>query len=157
NSSTIGYKEVATAFQSFVASSSNTGSQGGGVLARPIYENGLQGGLTSVANQTAIAVNGQGFLAVQQPFFQASGPSFNNVPISYPRAADFQFNANGYLVNSQGQYLLGVPNQGGTFNISANQVTQVQKNANNVTTPGTATANVNYNINFPANAITTTN
>ena len=54
-----------------------------------------------------MAINGDGFFSVQAPTSTVDNqPVFSGVT-DYTRAGDFQVNANGYLVNGAGYYLMG--------------------------------------------------
>ena len=159
NSSTIGFKELDTNFGSFVTAQNTVVATANGVLASNAYKNTIQGAMQSAANNTAIAINGQGFLPVQEPFQQGANLLFTG-PTEYTRSGDFSFNANGYLVNPQGQYLLGsAPVSGATTSsptfasvAQLGALSPVQLTNSNKVALGQSTANVNYNINFPANA-----
>lgn len=117
NSQTVGYKATDTAFEDFVTNSasgnSGTLNDGGGsysdsVAANTIQRNDVQGTITSSTNALALAISGNGFFNVQE----ASGSSASSSPTFsgqqyYTRNGDFSRDANGYLVNTSGQYLEG--------------------------------------------------
>ncbi len=161
NSSTVGFKELDTNFNSFVAAQNNVANTANGVLTSVADRNDIQGALASSANNTAIAINGNGFLPVQQPFVQGTTNVFtgNN---QFTRSGDFSFNAQGYLVNPQGQYLMGnAPISGATTNsptfsnvAQLGTLTPVQLSSSNRVSLGSATSNVTYNVNFPAGSTT---
>ncbi len=159
NSSTVGFKELDTNFNSFVAAQNNVANTANGVLTSVADRNDIQGALASSANNTAIAINGNGFLPVQQPFVQGTTNVFtgNN---EFTRSGDFSFNSQGYLVNPQGQFLMGnAPISGATttsptFSSVAQlgTLTPVQLTSSNRVSLGSATSTVNYNVNLPAGA-----
>jgi flagellar hook protein FlgE len=159
NSSTIGYKQLDTNFGSYVTATNTVVQTANGVLASNANKNSVQGALQSSANNTAIAVNGAGFLPVQQPFLQGSNLLFTGAT-QFTRAGDFSLNNNGYMVNPQGQYLMGAAPVSGATTPSPSfasvaqlgALAPVQLTSTNRVALGQSTSNVNYNINFPANA-----
>jgi flagellar hook protein FlgE len=154
NSQTSGYKRVDTAFQDFLTTSTATENQSGAVVARPDYVNNVQGTVTQSDNPLALAITGQGFFAVSQ----ATG-LVNNVPTFNPQKyythdGDFSMDANGYLVNTAGQYLNGWSVNPTTGVVDQNalapiQVTQTSYNP-------VATSNVTLSANLPATPTTNT-
>ena len=76
---------------------------------------------------TFMAINGDGFFAVQKPgTFTDNTPVFDGVD-RYTRRGDFQIDKSGYLVNGAGYYLEGVPVDPTTGNPSGSspQVLQI--------------------------------
>ncbi len=109
NSQTIGFKRIDTSFVDYLTSSTPANNTPGVVLARPDYVNDVQGTVQQQQNPLALAITGDGFFSVSQPVGgNTATPSFNPQQF-YTRAGDFQQNANGYLVNSAGDYLNGWP------------------------------------------------
>jgi flagellar hook protein FlgE len=148
NSQTIGFKEVDTNFIDYLTTSTTTQNQSGSVGSRPEYENELQGTIQQSANPLAMAISGQGFFSVSEQ----SGSTTAGLPIFDPqqyftRAGDFTQNAQGYLVNSAGEYLNGWPvAANGTVNTSRVvpiQVAQTQYSP-------VPTANITLVANVPA-------
>jgi flagellar hook protein FlgE len=108
NSQTVGFKGVGTNFIDYLTESSPTLNQSGSVATTPSYENELQGTIEQSTDPLALAITGQGFFAVsEEEGSTATGsPEFN--PQEYfSRAGDFTQNAQGYLVNSAGEFLNG--------------------------------------------------
>jgi flagellar hook protein FlgE len=58
-----------------------------------------------------MAISGDGYFSVETPTATgASGqPSFSGATQEYTQRGDFQLDANGYLVNGDGNYLMGTP------------------------------------------------
>ena len=110
NASTVGYKGIDTSFEDLIPDALNPQSQvAGGVTALAQQTITTQGTVSSSTVATNIAINGDGFFDVQKPTGTTDGtPTFNGVT-DYTRAGDFQVNAQGYLVNGAGYYLMGVP------------------------------------------------
>ncbi len=102
NSSTVGYKRVDTQFSSLVLDgSSNGGSALAGTSATNRVEISSVGQVQATGIDTDIAVNGNGFLVVNE----TSGSSGKYLAT---RAGSFRPDASGNLVNAAGYYLQGV-------------------------------------------------
>jgi flagellar hook protein FlgE len=102
NSSTVGYKRVDTQFSSLVLEgSSNGGSALAGTAATNRVEISSVGQVQATGIDTDIAVNGSGFLVVNE----TSGSSGKYLAT---RAGSFRPDAAGNLVNAAGYYLQGV-------------------------------------------------
>jgi flagellar hook protein FlgE len=120
NSSTTGYKEVATNFSDYLTTSTASENDPGTVVAAPEYDNTVQGTISSSTNPLALAISGQGFFAVSQPTgTDSAGQTTFATQQYYTRDGDFSMNAGGYLTNDAGQYLNGwVANANGVLNKS---------------------------------------
>ena len=148
NSQTVGFKRVDTSFIDYLTTSTPSQNEPGAVVARPDYVNNVQGSITQTDNPLGMAIAGQGFFAVSK-----STGSANNVPTFdpqqyYSRAGDFSMNAQGYLVNSAGQYL-----NGWSVNPKSNAVDQnalVPIQVNQQTYNPVPTSNVTLAANLPA-------
>ncbi|WP_428541955.1 flagellar hook protein FlgE [Rhodopila sp.] len=148
NSQTTGFKRVDTSFSDYLTTSTPTANEPGAVVARPDYVNNVQGAITQTDNPLGMAIAGQGFFAVSQ-----STGSVNNVPTFdpqqyYSRAGDFTMNAQGYLVNSGGQYLNGWTVNSKTGAADQNALVPIQ--VNQQTYNPVATSNVTLSANLPA-------
>ena len=102
---------------------------------------------------TYMAINGNGFFAVQKPgAFTDSTPVFDGVD-RYTRRGDFQLDKSGYLVNGAGYYLEGVPIDPTTGNPSGSspQVLQFQ----NDFLPAQETTKIDYRANLASYPLTT--
>ena len=65
-----------------------------------------------------MAINGGGFFVVQKPSnFADNRPVFDGID-RYTRRGDFQTDKNGYLVNGAGYYLMGIPVDATTGNLT---------------------------------------
>jgi flagellar hook protein FlgE len=99
-----------------------------------------------------MAINGQGFFVVEKPSaFVDNRPSFSGVDL-YSRRGDFQLDQNGFLVNGAGYYLMGIPVDATTGNLSGSvpQILQFQ----NGFLPAQATTNVDYRANLASYPLT---
>ncbi len=109
NSQTVGYKAVDTSFIDYLTTSTSQQNEPGSVATRPDYTNTVQGTVSQSDDALALAISGQGLFAVSKPNGVVSGstaPTFSP-QTSYTRAGDFQLDKNGYLTNSEGDYLQG--------------------------------------------------
>ena len=154
NASTVGYKGIDTAFEDLIPDALNPQSQvAGGVKALAQQTITTQGTVSASTVATNIAINGDGFFDVQQPTGVTDGtPTFNGIT-DYTRAGDFQVNAQGYLVNSAGYYLMGTAVDPKTGNPLGSVPTVLQFNNNFV--PAQATTAIQYAANLPTVPVTT--
>ncbi len=115
NSQTIGYKATDTSFSDYVEASGALEGQSGTVIASTQYSNQSSGPITASTANGALAINGNGFFAVNEVSGQSTSamPSFSATQY-YTRAGDFSSDKNGYLVNSAGEYLDGYMASPGT-------------------------------------------
>lgn len=152
NSQTVGFKAVDTNFIDYLTTSTAQQNEPGAVVTRPDYTNNVQGTITQSSDPTALAISGQGFFAVSEQNGTVAGstdPTFNPQTY-YTDAGDFQPDANGYLVNSAGEYLQGwtVDPATGAANqsqLAPIQVTQTRFNP-------VATSQVSLSANLPTTA-----
>jgi flagellar hook protein FlgE len=102
NSSTVGYKRVDTQFESLVLEGSSNGASAlAGTSAHNRVEISKLGQVQSTGIDTDIAVNGSGFLVVND----SAGSTGKYLAT---RSGSFRSDANGNLVNAGGYYLQGV-------------------------------------------------
>ena len=108
NSQTTAFKTVDTNFSDLLAAQMQGSSDG--VQPTPTESNTKQGTITATTNATDMAISGDGYFSVATPTVGASGQlTFSNATQEYTRRGDFQLDANGHLVNSAGNYLMGTP------------------------------------------------
>ena len=109
NSQTVGYKMVGTTFGDYISVSNLDFNTSGAVVARPDYNNSVQGAISQSTNPLSTAISGQGFFPVSVAAGDSGGQlSFSGTPL-YTREGDFKLDSSGYLVNSTGHYLNGWP------------------------------------------------
>ena len=109
NSQTTAFKRVDTSFLDLIPQTSATAQLAGGVTTQSRSTNSVQGDVQTASVATFMAINGNGFFAVQKPGnFTDGTPVFDGVD-RYTRRGDFQIDKSGYLVNGAGYYLQGVP------------------------------------------------
>ena len=153
NAQTTSYKRIGTSFVDLVPEATTPERQvSGSVTAYARSTISSQGTVSAAQVATFMAINGDGFFAVQK----ASGIT-DNVPVfsgvtNYTRRGDFQVNANGNLVNGAGYYLMGVSVDPKTGNPLGNvpQVLQFQNNF----VPAQATSSIQYAANLPTTPTT---
>jgi flagellar hook protein FlgE len=148
NSQTIAYKGINTNFEDLIPGGAVSSEQvAGGVIASSAATNTVQGAITTATSGTDIAINGDGYLVVQQPSgFSGNVAVFGGVD-SYTRRGDFQVNSQGYLVNGAGYYLEGIPIDPTTGNPTGNVAAPLQFQSNFL--PANPTTVVTYGINLP--------
>jgi flagellar hook protein FlgE len=151
NSSTVGFKDIGTTFQSLVSESTPQLNQPGGVVATPLYQNNVPGPTTPTGVNTNLAIVGNGFFQVKAPppaTAQGVAPTFSQQDL-YTQAGDFTLNNNGFLVNSAGDYLTGY-NVNPQSNVVDTSTTAPIQISALVDSPQ-ATANLNLAANLPSN------
>lgn len=151
NSQTIGYKTVDTSFSDYVEASGALEGQSGNVMATTQYANQTNGPITSSTANGALAINGNGFFAVNEISGQSSTstPSLSATQY-YTRAGDFSSNKDGYLVNSAGEYLDGYMASATTGVVNTGTLTPI--NVNNVVYRPTATTTVTAAATVPGSS-----
>src|SRR5688572_27969993 len=89
NSQTVGYKRIETSFSTLLSVSNAREHQPGGVVAKPVRTNDVQGSVQQTSIETNLAVSGDGFFAVSRVSGVGPGgvPTFEADPI-YSRAGD---------------------------------------------------------------------
>jgi len=102
NTNTVGYKRQRTLFASMASSGSNlTGVAGsGGVDTSTQRMQSVQGMLQTTTNTTDLALSGPGFMPVAEGTNTEDG-------LFYIRSASFAQDKDGYMVDTDGNYLLG--------------------------------------------------
>jgi flagellar hook protein FlgE len=154
NASTVGYKGIDTTFEDLIPDALTPDKQPAGSVAAFSQQTiTSQGTVSSSTVATNIAINGDGFFSVQAPTSVVdNSPVFNGVT-DYTRAGDFQVNANGYLVNGAGYYLMGTTVDPKTGNPTGSVPTVLQFQNNFV--PAQATTAIQYAANLPTVPSTT--
>lgn len=116
NSQTTAYKTTDTSFQDLLTAQMSGMPSSDGAQALSTSSDTTQGTIQTTTVATDMAINGDGYFTVEQ----ASGvdgngqPSFTGSTPVYTRRGDFQLDANGFLVNGAGDYLMGTPDAAAT-------------------------------------------
>ncbi|SEG12574.1 flagellar hook protein FlgE [Bosea lathyri] len=148
NSRTAGYKRVDTTFADLVPDTALNRQISGSVAAYSQSTNTIQGDLNATRIDTNVAINGDGFFVVDQRQSGIGGNTqFANSNL-YTRRGDFDFDANGYLVNGAGYYLKGLKIDQVTGQLVGTQpeVLRITKEQ----FPAKATTSIEYRANIPA-------
>ena len=152
NSQTTAFKRIDTSFLDLVPDTSPNRQLAGSVTANSRATNTVQGDIQSAQVTTFMAINGAGFFSVQKPTsFSDNSPVFGGVDM-YTRRGDFQINKEGYLVNGSGYYLMGIPVDPSTGNVTGS-VPQVLKFQNDFI-PAQASSRVDYRANLSSLPLT---
>ncbi|OKY24715.1 MULTISPECIES: flagellar hook protein FlgE [Thalassotalea] len=104
NVNTVGFKESRAEFVDVYASSLLAAGKtkvGDGVLTSDVAQQFSQGSIQFTNNALDLAITGNGFFATV--------PELGSLETSYTRAGQFKLNDSNFVVNSQGQHLLGFP------------------------------------------------
>src|SRR5882762_5794679 len=152
NSQTTAFKRVDTSFVDLIPDNIPTKQLAGTVLASSRATNTVQGDFQSASIGTFMAINGEGFFVVQKPSNFVDGrPTFSGSPL-YTRRGDFQTDKDGYLVNGAGYFLMGIPVDAKTGNLSGS-VPQLLKFQNDFL-PAQPTTQVDYRANLASYPLT---
>jgi flagellar hook protein FlgE len=146
NSQTTAFKRMDTSFSDLIPDAMPSKQLAGSVVANARMTNTVQGDIQANAIGTYMAINGDGFFAVQKPTtFTDNRPIFDGVD-RYTRRGDFQPDKSGFLVNGGGYYLMGIPVDPTTGNLvgSVPQLLQFQ----NDFLPAQATTQIEYRANL---------
>jgi len=148
NSQTVAYKGTNTSFLDLIPGNSAPSAQvAGGVVALAAHTNNVQGAIQAGTTGTDMAINGDGYFIVQPPLsYSGTTPIFGGVD-SYTRRGDFQLDSQGYLVNSAGYYLEGLPIDP-TTGLPTGSVAGPLQFQNNFL-PANPTSTISYGINLP--------
>ncbi|MFQ5348480.1 MAG: flagellar hook protein FlgE [Rhodothalassiaceae bacterium] len=147
NVNTVGYKETRNRFSTLVTETQSISRfSPGGVASRARTLVSEQGLLTSTASQTDLGIDGQGFFVVK------SAPSANspNGVIQFTRAGSFAPDAQGFLKNTAGLFLMGFPiDQNGNIPTNLGDLdTLVPINVSGLTGTAEATSEVGLRMNL---------
>jgi flagellar hook protein FlgE len=146
NSQTTAYKRTDTSFEDLVLGDFSRYQTAGNVVANSVSTNSVQGGIQSAAVPTYMAINGDGYFLVAKPDgFADNRPTFSGGTL-YSRRGDFQQDKNGYLVNGAGYYLMGIPVDSKTGNVTGSSPTTLQ--FQNGFQPAQATSEIDYQANL---------
>ncbi len=148
NSSTAGYKRASTEFSSLILESGSGEYNSGSVETEVRYGISQQGGFDFTTSATDVAISGNGFLVVSEG--TAAGDADH-----LTRAGSFVKDGDGYLVNSAGYYLLGVPwtNQNATPTIPSNGTSGLSPvQIQTLSLQAVPSSSGTFNLNLPSTA-----
>ncbi len=150
NSSTTAYKTKETSFDALVTGAMTSSSTGvSSVLAKQSQAMSVQGLISSTSVATNAAIQGSGFFVV------SGSTTAKASEYAYSRNGSFSADASGYLVNSEGYYLLGFPTDadGNVQVANTNDITNLQPiNVSSISGTAKATDTISMSANLPADA-----
>jgi len=153
NSQTTAFKRIDTSFLDLIPDTGANAQLAGSVTSSSRETNTVQGDVQAASVGTYMAINGDGFFAVQKPgSFTDNNPVFDGVD-RYTRRGDFTLDKSGYLVNGAGYYLEGIPIDPTTGNVTGS-VPQVLRFGNDFL-PAQPTTSVTYRANLSSYPLTT--
>src|SRR4051812_7954441 len=153
NSQTTAFKREDTSFVDLIPDNPPSKQLSGTVTASARATNTVQGDFQAASIGTFMAINGDGFFVVQKPSAFTDGrPTFDGSDL-YTRRGDFQTDKDGFLVNGAGYYLMGIPVDAKTGNLSGS-VPQLLKFQNDFL-PAQPTTQIQYRANLAAYPLTT--
>lgn len=152
NSQTVAYKRSDVSFADFVPDSPASQQALGVVNAFSRPTNTIQGDITNESVDTYVAINGDGYFIVGEPSGSVDGLPIISSENLYTRRGDFEFDRNGFLVNSAGYYLKGLPIDATTGNPSGS-VPDVIRVTNDFI-PANATTRIDYRANLASFPLT---
>jgi flagellar hook protein FlgE len=150
NARTTAFKTRDIDFQSLVTgSSTRTGVSAGGVVFKTSQNINRQGLISATDIGTNVAINGNGFFVVTDDIFNQ--PS----AFTYSRNGNFRTDAQGFLINNEGSYLLGQRTDANGVVIATNPNdlnSLVPVDVNSISGTAQSTENVRFDMNLPADA-----
>ncbi len=147
NVNTVGFKESRAEFGDVYAASLLSGGKtkvGDGVLTTEVAQQFSQGSLQFTNNALDLAITGNGFFATV--------PEQSSRDFSFTRAGQFKLDDNNFVVNSNGDHLLGFPVNGDGTSASVALSTAEPVRIPDSSGSPTPTSEVAMKMNLPANA-----
>ncbi|TBW33509.1 flagellar hook-basal body complex protein [Siculibacillus lacustris] len=150
NSGTTGYKVVDTAFEDLLTSAgaSTSMQNSGSTLARSVTTTTAQGTVSSTSVSTNMAISGDGYFQVQSKAGESDGKTVLKDGYAYTRQGDFTMSSEGYLVNSSGYYLSGLPIDASTGNPVGSTASPIKISTGLIGSK--ATSSIDYVGNLPS-------
>ena len=142
NSSTTGYKDADTEFETLLGNQSTSDYVSGGVQTRVRYATTTQGDITASSTVTNLAISGNGFFSVQT----ANGAS------ELTRAGAFVADNKGNLVNTAGDTLMGYNLTDGSYNASTGSGTLEAVNVSTASLSANPSTTGTLAVNLPSTA-----
>jgi flagellar hook protein FlgE len=150
NTGTTAYKNSKVTFSSLVAGNvTSAGYSTGGVVYKVSQSVTEQGQIATTSSSTNMAINGNGFFVV------SSGVDDLSSAYKYSRNGDFSTDSDGFLVNSEGYYLMGLrtDSDGNVISTNSNDLSSLEAiDVNSISGTAQATSKVTVDANLPADA-----
>ncbi|XVJ69360.1 MAG: flagellar hook protein FlgE [Rhizobacter sp.] len=151
NANTFGAKAARAEFSEMYANaaSGTANSVGIGVSLAAVSQQFTQGNITATDNPLDIAINGQGFFQVSNVVRSTdtaslTAPRLDGVP-QYSRNGEFKTDKQGYIVNNQGQVLLGY-GADGTGALDTSKTVPLQLPTGGIKASATTTMGMQFNL-----------
>lgn len=150
NASTTAYKTTSVSFESLVTGGSSSSAKASGAVTTSVFQNMTQQGqISTTSTSTNIAIDGSGFFVVSD--------SLENTPsaYNYSRNGEFTADADGYLINNEGYYLLGqkTDENGNVLAVNSNDLNSLEPiDVASISGSAKATSEVTFDLNLPADA-----
>ena len=151
NSSTTAYKTTDVYFQTLVSGSKGSATSTSAVTAKSSQGMSVQGTISSTSTATNIAIQDAGFFVV------TANPNGAASEDMYTRNGSFEKDADGYLVNTEGFYLMGwsTDADGNVLASNTNDLTGLSAiNLSSIGGTAKATSTIEMTANVPADAAT---
>lgn len=148
NSRTTGFKRIDTDFVDLIPDAPTNREMAGSVLSRSKATTTVRGDISATSIDTNIAINGDGFFIVAKKTGSVGNVLTFDGTDRYTRRGDFDFDANGYLVNGAGNYLKGLPLDPVTGTTIGSQTGAIRITSDQI--PARASTQVEYRANIPA-------
>jgi flagellar hook protein FlgE len=151
NSSTTAYKTKEVDFQSLVTGAMGSAKSTSSVVAKSSQALNVGGVISSTATSTNVAIDGSGFFVV------SAHPGDTSSDLVYSRNGSFSTDADGYLVNTEGYYLQGLPTDadGNILASNSSDLSNLEAiNFNSIGGTAKATSTESMSANLPADAVT---
>ncbi|KJV07086.1 flagellar hook protein FlgE [Methylocucumis oryzae] len=152
NANTVGFKESRSEFMDLYANNMVGLSKiqpGTGVRVAAVAQQFGQGTMQATENNLDLAISGEGF-------FTLANDTNNLNSVLYTRAGQFKLNADGTIVNNQGQALLAYAPNGTKVEDGFSQGVLTTVNLNTSAGLPNATTEVDLSVNLKASSITPT-
>lgn len=149
NSSTTAYKTTDVYFQALVSGSMGSSTSTSAVTAKSSQALSVQGTVSSTSVATNIAIQDAGYFVV------TSDPDGAASQDMYTRNGSFETDADGYLVNTEGYYLMGFATDadGNILASNTNDLTGLEAiNLSSIGGTAKATSTITMTANLPADA-----
>ena len=149
NSSTTAYKTTDVYFQALVSGGKGSSTSTSAVTAKSSQAMSVQGTVTSTSVATNVAIQDAGFFVVTNEPGAAASEDM------YTRNGSFETNADGYLINTEGFYLMGWPTDadGNVLASNTNDLTGLSAiNLSSIGGTAKATTEIEMSANVPADA-----
>ena len=148
NSSTIGYKNATTNFETQLGNQVTNSYSSGGVQSKITYAVTGQGALTTTTSSTDLAISGNGFFVVKDT---------SNDTTALTRAGSFVANSTGNLINTAGYELMGFKlndNVTDTSSDTAANLIPVNVSSDETASTASTTGSMTFNVDSSATAVT---